>query len=267
MRIFETMSSSSNSLRANNFVNRELISNQKAITCLKNQNYLFKAMPEKEWQKILPYIEPVDLPIEMILSAAYIKQSYVYFPSTAVISILHDLREGNSAEVAVIGNEGLIGANIFMGSESSSSIAMVKIAGSGYRIKSSKILEAFNQSGALQNLILHFTQALITQITHTAVCNRHHLIEQQLSRVLLTSLDRLQGIEIKLTQEMIAHLMGVRREGVTEAALKLQANGLIKYARGRITVLDRANLEHQSCECYHVVKTEYKRLLPDKLAA
>jgi CRP-like cAMP-binding protein len=154
-----------------------------------------------------------------------------------------------------------------MDSESSSSIAMVKIAGSGYRIKSSIILEVFNQSRTLQNLILHFTQALITQITQTAVCNRHHLIDQQLSRILLSSLDRLQGNEIHLTQEIIALLLGVRREGVTGAALKLQASHLIKYARGHITVIDRPGLEHQSCECYQVVKKEYARLLPARMSA
>jgi CRP-like cAMP-binding protein len=240
----------------------EIMNNKVALSPIKEQNHLFKAIPAAEWEKILPYIEAVDLPAKTILSAANINQNYVYFPSTAVVSIMHDLQEGTSAEVAVIGLEGLVGVCIFMGGESSSSVAMVKIAGAGYRIKTSLILEEFNQSKLLQNLILRFTQALITQITHTAVCNRHHRIEQQLSRTLLISLDRLQGNEIKITQEMIANLMGVRREGITEAALKLQASSLIKYSRGRITVLDRIGLEHQCCECYHVVTKEYARLMP-----
>lgn len=267
MRMHETIDSSSNSLSAITFINRDFVSSQKALSLLKDQNRLFKAMSDADWQKILPYIEAVDLPVEMILSTSNVKRSHVYFPSTAVVSIMHELQEGTSTEVAVIGNEGLVGVCVFMDSESSSSVAMVKIAGSGYRIKSSIILEVFNQSRQLQNLILHFTQALITQITQTAVCNRHHLIDQQLSRILLSSLDRLPGNEIYLTQEMIALLLGVRREGVTGAALKLQASQLIKYARGHITVLDRRGLEHQTCECYQVVRTEYARLLPARVNA
>lgn len=265
MRMLEAVDSSSNSLRAMQFVKQEFLRSQKPLSPLKDQNYLFKAMPDADWQRMLPYIEAVDLPVEMILSPSNMKPSYVYFPSTAVISILHELKEGASTEVAVVGREGLVGVCLFMDSESSSSVAMVKIAGSGYRIKSSIILDVFNQSRTLQNLVLHFTQALITQITQTAVCNRHHLIDQQLSRILLSSLDRLQGNEIHLTQEMIALLLGVRREGVTGAALKLQASHLIKYARGHITVMDRPGLEHHACECYQVVKKEYARLLPVRI--
>lgn len=192
--------------------------------------------------------------------------SHVYFPSSAIVSLLYALEDGSSAEIAIVGNEGAIGISIFMGGESTTSRAVVQSAGRGYRIKSAIVLGEFNRSGPVMHLLLRYTQALITQMTQTAVCNRHHSLDQQFCRWLLLSLDRLTSNELVMTQELIANMLGVRREGVTEAALKVQKAGLIKYARGRITILDRAGLEHRTCECYQVVKTEYERLLPEKMA-
>jgi CRP-like cAMP-binding protein len=194
------------------------------------------------------------------------KMSHVYFPSTAIVSLLYALENGSSAEIAVVGHEGLVGISIFMGGESTSSRAVVQSAGLGYKIKSSIILAEFNHAGPLMHLLLRYTQALITQMTQTAVCNRHHTLDEQFCRWLLLSLDRLPSNELIMTQELIANMLGVRREGVTEAALKVQKAGLIKYARGHISILDRAGLEHRTCECYQVVKSEYDRLLPNKLA-
>jgi CRP-like cAMP-binding protein len=192
--------------------------------------------------------------------------SHVYFPSTSIVSLLYALENGSTAEIAVVGNEGVVGIAIFMGGESTSSRAVVQSAGKGYRIKSTIILEEFNRSGPLMHLLLRYTQALITQMSQTAVCNRHHTLDQQLCRWLLLSLDRLTSDELVMTQELIANMLGVRREGVTEAALKVQKAGLIKYARGHITILDRLGLEKRTCECYQVVKSEYDRLLPKKIA-
>lgn len=217
-----------------------------------------------EWERLLPYIENVDLPLGKILCESGIKMPYVYFPTTAIISILHELENGSVSEVAAVGNEGLVGFSIFLSGETTSSTAMVKIAGIGYRIKSNILLQEFNRSTLLMNLLLRYTQAVMTQMTQTAVCNRHHLLEQQLCRFLLTNLDRLPSNEMAMTQDLIARSIGVRREGVTEAALKLQADGLIKYSRGHITILNRSKLESRSCECYKVVKNEYDRLLPEK---
>jgi CRP-like cAMP-binding protein len=194
------------------------------------------------------------------------KMPYIYFPSTAVVSILHELENGSMSEVAVVGSEGLLGFSIFMGGGTTSSTAMVKIGGAGFRIKSSILLQEFNQSAPLRHLLLRYTQAVMTQMTQTSVCNRHHKLEQQLCRLLLINLDRMSGNEMVMTQELMASSLGVRREGVTEAAGKLQADGLIKYARGHIDILNRRGLESRSCECYRVVKNEYDRLLPEKLA-
>ena len=233
---------------------------------LKDQNYLFHSIPSEEWERLLPLIEPVDLPLGKVLYEPGMKMSHVYFPTTAIVSLLYALENGSSAEIAIVGNEGIVGISIFMGGESTSSRAVVQSAGKGYRIKSSVILAEFNRGGPLLHLFLRYTQALITQMSQTAVCNRHHTLDQQFCRWLLLSLDRLTSNELVMTQELIANMLGVRREGVTEAALKVQKAGFIKYSRGHITILDRVGLERRTCECYQVVKDEYSRLLPDKLA-
>jgi len=194
------------------------------------------------------------------------KMSHVYFPINAIVSMLYVLEDGSSAEIAVVGNEGVIGIALFMGGETTPRRAVVQSAGKGYRLRAADIKEEFARSGPVLHLLLRYTLALMTQMAQTAVCNRHHSLDQQLCRWLLLSLDRLTGNELAMTQELIANMLGVRREGVTEAALKLQRLGLIKYARGRITVLDRAGLEQRTCECYGVVKNEYDRLLPYRMA-
>jgi len=188
--------------------------------------------------------------------------SHVYFPTTAIVSLLYVMENGASAEIAVVGHEGLVGISLFMGGESTSSRAVVQSAGEGFRLKAQAIKDEFNRSGPVLHLLLRYTQALITQMAQTAVCNRHHSLDQQLCRWLLLSLDRLDNNELVMTQELIANMLGVRREGVTEGALKLQADGLIRYVRGRITILNRVGLEERTCECYAVVKKEYDRLLP-----
>jgi len=190
----------------------------------------------------------------------------VLFPTTTIVSLLYVMADGASAEIAVVGNEGLVGVSLFMGGESTPSRAIVQSAGGAFRLKSQLMKAEFARGGALQHLFLHYTQALITQMAQTAVCNRHHSIDQQLCRWLLLSLDRLPNLELTMTQELIANMLGVRREGVTEAAGKLQAAGLIRYSRGKITVLDRSGIEARCCECYEVVRRESDRLLPDRLA-
>lgn len=234
---------------------------------LQNQNQLFNVIPKDEWVKLLPHIEKVYLPLGKVICEPDMKLAYAYFPATAVISLLHELENGTSAEVAVVGHEGLIGISIFMGGGTSSSTAVVNSAGIAYRIPAAILLNEFNHCVPLMHLLLRFTQALITQMTQTAVCNRHHRLEQQLCRFLLENSDRISCNEITMTQELIAKLLGVRREGVTEMALRIQKAGLIKYARGHITILDRIGLEHRTCECYQVVKSEYERLLPERIAA
>jgi CRP-like cAMP-binding protein len=188
---------------------------------------------------------------------------HVYFPTTSIVSLLYVMEDGASAEIAVVGNEGILGISLFMGGETTPSRAVVQSAGYGYRLKSQLLKEEFNRAGPMMHLLLRYTQALITQMAQTAVCNRHHSVEQQLCRWLLLSLDRLSTDELTMTQELIANMLGVRREGVTEAAGALQRAGLIRYSRGRITVLDRQRLEQQVCECYGVVKKEFDRLLSD----
>jgi CRP-like cAMP-binding protein len=214
----------------------------------------------------MPLLEFVDLSLGQVLYESGAALAHVYFPTTAIVSLLYVLENGASAEIAVVGNEGIIGVSLFMGGESTPSRAVVQSAGQGFRLKAKVMKEEFNRAGPVLHLLLRYTQALITQMAQTAVCNRHHTLDQQLCRWLLLSLDRLQGTRLVMTQELIANMLGVRREGVTEAALKLQHAGLISYARGHITVLDRKRLEKRSCECYLVVKKEYDRLLPNKLA-
>jgi CRP-like cAMP-binding protein len=233
---------------------------------LKNQNKLFRCMPEDTWQKLLPHIEEFDMPLGLILSESGDRKSHLYFPANAIVSLLYNLENGSSAEIAVVGNEGCLEVSIFMGGQSTLTTAVVQSAGKSYRIKASVIIEEFNKPGAFMHLLLRYTQALITQTTQTAVCNRHHSLDQQFCRWLLLSLDRLDSNELVMTQALIANMLGVRREGVTEAALRIQAEGIINYSRGHIRVLDRPMLEKRTCECYQVVKTEYDRLLPKSLA-
>ena len=230
------------------------------------QNRLLAALPDAEWQRWRPQLEAVDLPLGHVLYESGRTLSHVYFPATASVSLLFVLEDGASAEIAVVGNEGLVGISLFMGGESTPSRAVVQSAGQGYRLAAQTIKDEFDRSGPVMHLLLRYTQALITQMAQTAVCNRHHTLDQQLCRWLLLSLDRLRGSELVMTQELIANMLGVRREGVTEGALKLQRAGLIRYARGHVTVLDRPGLEKRTCECYAVVKSEYDRLLPPKLA-
>jgi len=229
-------------------------------------NSLLAALPPAEWLRIAPLLEEVDLPLGLVLHESGGKMSHVYFPINAIVSMLYVLEDGSSAEIAVVGNEGVIGIALFMGGETTPRRAVVQSAGKGYRLRAADIKEEFARSGPVLHLLLRYTLALMTQMAQTAVCNRHHSLDQQLCRWLLLSLDRLTGNELAMTQELIANMLGVRREGVTEAALKLQRLGLIKYARGRITVLDRAGLEQRTCECYGVVKNEYDRLLPYRMA-
>ena len=226
------------------------------------QNQLLAAVPDAELERWLPYLEAVELPLGKVLSETGTRLSYVYFPTTAIVSLLYLMENGASAEIAVVGFEGLVGISLFMGGETTTSRAVVQSAGSGLRLNSQQMMLEFNRAGPVLHLLLRYTQALISQMTQTAVCNRHHSLDQQLCRWLLLSLDRLPGSELVMTQELIANMLGVRREGVTEAAGNLQAEGLIQYQRGRITVLDRAGLEKRTCECYAVVKREYDRLLP-----
>ena len=228
-------------------------------------NQLLAALPDAEWERWRPLIESVDMPLGQVLYESGGTLSHVYFPTTAIVSLLYVLENGSSAEIAVVGNEGLVGISLFMGGESTPSRAVVQSAGKGFLIPAQALKNEFKRAPVL-HLLLRYTQALITQMSQTAVCNRHHSLDQQLCRWLLLSLDRLQGSELVMTQELISNMLGVRREGVTEAALQLQASGLIRYARGRISVLDRPGLEKRSCECYAVVKKEYDRLLPEKIA-
>lgn len=225
-------------------------------------NELLAALPDAEWRRWLPQLEAVEMPLGQVLYEAGSTLSHVYFPTSSIVSLLYVMENGASAEIAVVGHEGIVGISLFMGGESTPSRAVVQSAGRGFRLPSEAIKGEFNHSGPVMHLLLRYTQALITQMAQTAVCNRHHSLDQQLCRWLLLSLDRLQGNELVMTQELIANMLGVRREGVTEGALKLQQAGLIRYSRGRISVLDRQGLEARTCECYAVVKKEYDRLLP-----
>jgi len=225
-------------------------------------NQLLAMLPALEWLRWQPQLELVAMPLGQVLYESGATLEHVFFPVDAIVSLLYVMENGASAEIAVVGNEGLVGISLFMGGGSTPSRAVVQSAGRGYRLPAKAIKEEFERSGPVMHLLLRYTQALITQMSQTAVCNRHHSLDQQLCRWLLLSLDRLKGNELVMTQELIANMLGVRREGVTEAALKLQQAGLIRYARGHISVLDRAGLERRTCECYAVVKKEYDRLLP-----
>ena len=230
-------------------------------------NDLLASLPPAEWARIAPLLETVELPLGKVLYESGNKMTHVYFPTTAIVSLLYVLENGSSAEIAVVGHEGVVGISLFMGGETTPSRAVVQSAGRGYRLRGARIKEEFARSGPVMHLMLRYTQALITQMAQTAVCNRHHSLDQQLCRWLLLSLDRLDGTDLVMTQELIANMLGVRREGVTEAAGKLQKLKLIRYTRGHIHVLDRAGLEARVCECYAVVKKEYDRLLPNQQAA
>jgi len=226
------------------------------------ENRLLAALPAAEWARWLQQMEPVDMPLGKVLYESGSKLTHVYFPTTSIVSLLYVLEDGASAEIAVVGHEGIVGISLFMGGESTPSRAVVQSAGRAFRLKANVMIQEFNRAGPVLHLLLRYTQALITQMAQTAVCNRHHSLDQQLCRWLLLSLDRLHSNELVTTQELIANMLGVRREGVTEAAGHLQQDGLISYRRGRITVLDRHGLEQRTCECYAVVKKEYDRLLP-----
>jgi CRP-like cAMP-binding protein len=230
------------------------------------ENSLLAALPDPEWRRWEPLLEQVEMPLSQVLYEPGATLTHVYFPTTSIVSLLYVMENGASAEIAVVGNEGLVGVSLFMGGESTPSRAVVQSAGHGFRLKAQLMKDEFNRAGPVLHLLLRYTQALITQMSQTAVCNRHHTLDQQLCRWLLLSLDRLQANELTMTQELIANMLGVRREGVTEAAGKLQRAGLISYGRGHIRVLDRPGLEERTCECYAVVKNEYDRLLPQKIA-
>lgn len=231
-----------------------------------NANQLLASLPAADLPRWLSMLEAVELPLGQVLCESGSTLSHVYFPSTAIVSLLYVMENGASAEIAVVGNEGIVGISLFMGCGSTPSRAVVQSAGQGFRLTAEAIKREFNLAGPVMYLLLRYTQALITQMAQTAVCNRHHSLDQQLCRWLLLSLDRLSSNELVMTQELIANMLGVRREGVTESALKLQQAGLIRYARGRISVLDRGGLERRTCECYAVVKKEYDRLLPMRTA-
>ena len=231
------------------------------------QNQLFRALPDGARERVFPFLELVEMSLGHVLYESGDKMQHVYFPIDSIISLLYVMENGASAEIAVVGNEGVVGIALFMGGETTPNRAVVQSAGFAYRLKGALLKAEFGRSGALQHLLLRYTQALLTQMAQTAVCNRHHTVDQQLCRWLLLSMDRLSGNKLVMTQELIANMLGVRREGVTESAGKLQAKGLIEYSRGHITVLDRPGLEKLSCECYAVVKTEFDRLLPNKIEA
>lgn len=232
-----------------------------AVDCPR-QNHLLAALSAGDFERVGPRLKLAPLSLGEVLYESGSSQRAVYFPTTAIVSLLYMLADGASAEIAVVGNEGIIGVSLFMGGETTPSRAVVQSAGYAYRLSGKLLKEEFTRGGAMQHLLLRYTQALLTQMAQTAVCNRHHSLDQQLCRWLLLSLDRLVGNELVMTQELIANMLGVRREGVTEAAGNLQNAGLIRYSRGHITVLDRAGLEARTCECYAVVKKEFDRLLP-----
>lgn len=225
-------------------------------------NHLLAALPAEVQERVFPHLALVNLTLGKVVYESGDTLRHVFFPTNSIVSLLYVLESGASAEISVVGNEGLIGVAMFMGGESTPSRAIVQSGGYAYRMSGQRLKDEFNRHGDMLLLLLRYTQSLITQMAQTAVCNRHHAIDQQLCRWLLLSLDRLRGNELTMTQELIANMLGVRREGVTEAAGKLQKLGVIEYNRGKITVLDRTRLEGLSCECYSVVKKETERLLP-----
>ena len=226
------------------------------------QNQLLAALPLADLARLSEKMEPAAMPLGHVLYESGDKLRHVYFPTNAIVSLLYVMEDGSSAEIAIVGNEGIVGISLFMGGETTPSRAIVQSAGNALRVSSNVLKTEFRRGGPLHNLLLRYTQALITQMSQTAVCNRHHSVEQQLCRWLLMSLDRLGSTELTMTQKLIANMLGVRREGVAESAGKLQKRGLIEYSRGRIVMLNRAGVEKSSCECYQVVKKEYERLLP-----
>ena len=230
------------------------------------QNHVLAAIPADALKRLSSHLQLVDIPLAHVLYESGVTMTDMYFPTTAIISLLYETENGSSAEIAVVGNEGLVGVSLFMGGESTPSRAVVQCAGQGFKIQAQIMKDEFNKAGPVMHLLLRYTQALITQMAQTAVCNRHHSLDQQLCRWLLLSLDRSQGTDLVMTHALISSMLGVRREGVTEAAMQLQAAGIIRYVRGKISVLDRLALERRSCECYAVVKKEYDRLLPAKTA-
>jgi len=227
------------------------------------QNHLLAALPAEERKRIFPLLELVPVSLGQTVSEPGVTLRHVYFPTTCIVSLLYVMEDGASAEIAVVGNEGIVGVSLFMGGETTTSRAVVQSAGHAYRLQGQLLKDAFFRAGPMQRLLLRYTQALLTQMAQTAVCNRHHSVDQQLCRWLLLSLDRLPSNQLTMTQELIANMLGVRREGVTEAAGRLQHAGLIEYHRGHITVVDRPGLEARVCECYEVVKKESDRLLPE----
>ena len=231
------------------------------------KNRLLAALPATEWARLKPGLELTPMPLGHVLYESGMPLQHVYFPTNAIVSLLYVMEDGHSAEIAIVGKEGMVGVALFMGGETTPSRAVVQSAGLAYRLPGAVVKVEFGRAGPVQRLLLRYTQALITQMAQTAVCNRHHSVEQQLCRWLLLSLDRLDSTELVMTQELIANMLGVRREGVTESAGALQQRGLIQYSRGRITVLDRPGLERHACECYAVVKQEFDRLLPAGLAS
>jgi CRP-like cAMP-binding protein len=228
------------------------------------QNRILAALQAVESERLYPLLELVQMPLGKVLYESGSRLDHVYFPASAIVSLLYVMADGASAEIAVVGNDGMVGVALFMGGETTPSRAVVQSAGVAYRLAGKALKEEFRRGGRLQHLLLRYTQALLTQMAQTAVCNRHHSVDQQLCRWLLLSLDRLASNELKMTQELISNMLGVRREGVTEAAGKLQAAGIIRYSRGRIVVLDRPALEAQACECYAVVRRECDRLMPQE---
>jgi Crp-like helix-turn-helix domain len=230
-------------------------------------NHLLDALPAADKPRIYPQLEAVRLPLGLVLYNDGVGQKYAYFPTAAVVSLQYLMTDGNAAETAAVGNEGIVGTSIFLGADSAPGRAIVKRAGLAFRLKSEVIKEEFYRAGPLMRLLLRYTQALITQTSQTAVCNRHHSVDQQVCRRLLIGFDHAQGGEVLMTQELMATILGIRREGVTESARRLQNAGLIRYARGHISVLDRRGLERRACECYVVIKSEYERLLPKGITA
>jgi len=228
-----------------------------------NQNHLLAAIPEEVFDRLSHHLELVAMPLGEVLYESGGKLHHVYFPTTSIVSLHYVMENGASAEIAGVGNEGVVGISLFMGGDTTPSRATVQTAGHGYRLKERLMMEEFNRAGPMMRLMLRYTQALITQMSQTAVCNRHHSMEQQMCRWLLSTLDRLPSNELVMTQELIASMLGVRREGITETAGELQRAGLISYRRGHITVLNRAGLESRACECYNVVKKEFRRLLKE----
>ena len=230
------------------------------------QNHILAALPEPERERLYRHLQLVPMPLGKVLYESGDTLRYAYFPTDSIVSLLYVMEDGASAEISVVGNDGVIGVSLFLAGETTPSRAIVQSAGSAYRLRGDRLKQEFNRHGQMLHLLLRYTQALITQMAQTAVCNRHHSVDQQLCRWLLLSLDRLPSSQLTMTQELIANMLGVRREGVTDAAGKLQNLGVIKYTRGQITVLDRAKLEGLCCECYAVVKRETDRLMPHRTA-